>query len=137
MAKTVADKLGTPKKGSRSAVKQVRLNLVYVDFWSAVKFSFLLSLCWGIVTIVTSLLVYFVVLQTGVFDTVNSLLGDVAGGDISLTDYVNLPQVFMLALISAVLNTIVGTALGGVAALVYNMVVRVAGGFKLGFTSGN
>ena len=41
---TVAEKL--QRKSQRSApVKQVRLKLVYIDFWSAVKLSFLVAIC--------------------------------------------------------------------------------------------
>ena len=40
--------------------KQVRLKLVYIDFWSAVKLSFLIALCLGIVTIVATFLVFTV-----------------------------------------------------------------------------
>ena len=43
---SVAEKL--QKKSSRQpAVKQVRLKLVYIDFWSALKPSFLLAICRG------------------------------------------------------------------------------------------
>ena len=44
MSNTVADKLAK-KTRRKSPAKQVRLKLVYVDFWSAVKFSFLISIC--------------------------------------------------------------------------------------------
>ena len=37
---TVADKLAK-KSSHKTSAKQVRLRLVYVDFWSAVKLSFL------------------------------------------------------------------------------------------------
>ena len=44
---SVAEKL--QRKSQRApATKQVRLKLVYVDFWSALKLSFLISVCAGI-----------------------------------------------------------------------------------------
>jgi len=53
---SVAEKL--QRKSQRAtATKQVRLKLVYIDFWSAVKLSFLIALCLGIVTIVATFLV--------------------------------------------------------------------------------
>ena len=46
---SVADRL--QKKAPRpSSTKQVRLKLVYVDFWSVLKLSFLISVALGIVT---------------------------------------------------------------------------------------
>ena len=40
---TVADKLAK-KSSSKTSAKQVRLRLVYIDFWSAVKLSFLAAI---------------------------------------------------------------------------------------------
>ena len=59
MSNTVADRLAK-KTRKKAPAKQVRLKLVYVDFWSAVKFSFLVSMCLAIVGIVTAILVYVV-----------------------------------------------------------------------------
>ena len=42
---------------------------------------------------------------------------------------------FTFAVVVGVLNMIVGTAFGAVGALIYNLLVRVLGGFQLGFTS--
>lgn len=134
MSNTVADKLAR-KSRKKAPAKQVRLKLVYVDFWSAVKFSFMVSLCWAIVMIVATFFVYLVLLQTGVLDKLNEVFVDVVGGDINLTSFLGLPQVLGFSVIVGVLNTIVGTALGAIAALVYNLIVRVLGGFQLGFSS--
>ena len=52
---SVAEKL--QRKDQRStAAKQVRLKLVYLDFWSVVKLSFLIWLCLGIVLVVATVL---------------------------------------------------------------------------------
>ena len=50
---TVADKLAK-KSSHKTSAKQVRLRLVYVDFWSAVKLSFLAAIALAIVTVVAS-----------------------------------------------------------------------------------
>ena len=134
MSNTVADKLAR-KSRKKAPAKQVRLKLVYVDFWSAVKFSFMVSLCWAIVSIVATFLVYLVLLQTGVLEKLNEVFSDVVGGDLSLMSFLGLPQVLGFSVIVGILNTIVGTALGAIAALVYNLIVRVLGGFQLGFSS--
>lgn len=134
MSNTVADKLAR-KTRRKTPAKQVRLKLVYVDFWSAVKFSFMVSLCAAIVSVVVTVLLYFVLVQTGVLSQIDAVFTDVVGGDISLMSFLGLPQVLTFALIVAVLSTIVGTALGAIAALIYNLIVRVLGGFQLGFSS--
>ncbi|WP_053383092.1 DUF3566 domain-containing protein [Leucobacter celer] len=134
MSNTVADKLAK-KTRKKAPAKQVRLKLVYIDFWSAVKFSFLVSICLAIVSVVSTVLIYTVLMQTGVFAQVDALFMDIVGEDNSLMKVIGFPQVFGFAVVVGILNTIVGTALGAVASLVYNLLVRVLGGFQLGFTS--
>jgi hypothetical protein len=135
MSSTVAEKLA--KKSAKSpAAKQVRLKLVYIDFWSAVKLSFLLGLTLAIITIVVVYLVYTVLAQTGVFDEVNGLVQDIAGAEaFDLNTIISLPQVMGFAVVVAVLNTIVTTALGAIVALLYNLSVKITGGLLVGFTN--
>lgn len=134
MSSTVADKLAK-KTRKKAPSKQVRLKLVYLDFWSAVKYSFLISICLAIVSIVATILIYTVLMQTGVFGSVDKVFMDIVGDENSLSKYIGFPQVLGFAVVVAILNTIVGTALGAVSTLVYNLLVRVLGGFQLGFTS--
>lgn len=134
MNSTVAEQLER-KARAKVPAKQVRLKLVYVDFWSAVKFSFVLSVCMAVVWVVASVLIYLVLLQTGVLGQINGLIGDVAGGDINLLSIIGLPQVFGFAVVCGLINIVIGTALGAVAGVIYNLLVRALGGFQLGFTS--
>ncbi|NLA65568.1 MAG: DUF3566 domain-containing protein [Leucobacter sp.] len=134
MSNTVADKLA--KKSRRKApAKQVRLKLVYIDFWSAVKFSFLISLCAGIVVVVSMVLIYTVLLSTGVLAKVDELFMDIVSDQISILGMLSFGTVFGFAMVVGILNVIIGTAFGAVGALIYNLLVRVLGGFQLGFTS--
>ncbi|MGJ0205065.1 DUF3566 domain-containing protein [Leucobacter sp. gxy201] len=134
MSNTVADKLAK-KTRKKAPAKQVRLKLVFIDFWSAVKFSFLISICLAIVSVVSTILIYTVLMQTGVFGQVDSLFMDIVGDENSLMNIIGFPQVLGFAVVVAILNIIVGTVLGAISALVYNLLVRVLGGFQLGFTS--
>jgi len=133
---SVAEKLA--KKSSRAAsTKQVRLKLVYVDFWSALKLSFLISVVLGIVLVVVVFLVWSVIASTGIFDVVSQLFQDVAGegSDFQLDSIIGLPQVMGFTIIVALLNIVVLTALGAIAALLYNLTVRITGGLLVGFTN--
>ncbi|AZZ50082.1 hypothetical protein C5C31_12430 [Rathayibacter rathayi] len=135
MSSTVAEKLA--KKSAKSpAAKQVRLKLVYVDFWSAVKLSFLLGLALAIITIVVVYLVYTVLSQTGVLEKVSGLVQEVAGTEtFDLSTVLSLPQVMGFAIVVSVLNTIVTTALGAIVATLYNLSVKITGGLLVGFTN--
>ena len=130
---TVADKLAK-KSSHKTTAKQVRLRLVYIDFWSAVKLSFLAAIAIAIVTVVTFLLVYTVVNSTGLIDTVDEFFMSITDGS-SLTAFVGLPQVMAFAAVVAILNLIVVTVMGAVVAGIYNLAVKVTGGLLVGFTS--
>lgn len=130
---TVADKLAK-KSSSKTSAKQVRLRLVYVDFWSAVKLSFLAAVALAIVTVVATFLVYMVLQTTGMITRLNDLF-KAFDDNFTLSDYINLPQVMAFAAIVAILNLIVVTVLGAVVAGIYNLMVKVTGGLLVGFTS--
>ena len=130
---TVADKLAK-KSSSKTSAKQVRLRLVYVDFWSAVKLSFLASVALAIVTIVATFLVYMVRQTTNMLTKLDDLL-KAFDDNFTLSAYVGLPQVMSFAAIVAILNLIVFTVLGAVIAGIYNLMVKVTGGLLVGFTS--
>ena len=130
---TVADKLAK-KSSSKTSAKQVRLRLVYVDCWSAVKLSFLAAVALAIVTVVATFLVYMVLQTTGMITRLDDLF-KAFDGNFTLSDYINLPQVMAFAAIVAILNLIVVTVLGAVVAGIYNLMVKVTGGLLVGFTS--
>ena len=130
---TVADKLAK-KSSSKTSAKQVRLRLVYVDFWSAVKLSFLAAVALAIVTVVATFLVYMVLQTTGMITRLDDLF-KAFDGNFTLSDYINLPQVMAFAAIVAILNLIVVTVLGAVVAGIYNLMVKVTGGLLVGATS--
>ncbi len=130
---TVADKLAK-KSSSKTSAKQVRLRLVYVDFWSAVKLSFLAAVALAIVTIVSSFLIYMVLKSTTMLDKLDELF-KAFDESFVLSSYVGLPQVMAFAAVVAILNLVVVTVLGAVVAGIYNLMVKVTGGLLVGFTS--
>lgn len=131
---TVADKLA--KKSTRkTSGKQVRLRLVYVDFWSAVKLSFLGAVALAIVTMVSFFLIYLVLQATNVLTQADEFVHAFTDGSISLASIIGLPQVMAFAAVISILNLIVITVLGAVVAGIYNLAVKVTGGLLVGFTS--
>ncbi len=130
---TVADKLAK-KSSSKTSAKQVRLRLVYVDFWSAVKLSFLAAVALAIVTVVASFLVYMVLSTTGLIGKLDDLFR-AFDDNFKLSDVINLAQVMAFSSVVAILNLIVITVLGAVVAGIYNLMVKVTGGLLVGFTS--
>ncbi|HEX7834805.1 MAG TPA: DUF3566 domain-containing protein [Pseudolysinimonas sp.] len=130
---SVAEKLQR-KEQRRVATKQVRLKLVYVDFWSVVKLSFLFWLCLGIALIVSSVLVWIVLNSTGIFTKLDDTLQEILADEtFHVANSFGLIQIGVFALVVALLNTVVGTVLGAIAALLYNLSVRFTGGLLVGF----
>ncbi|MGK3951959.1 DUF3566 domain-containing protein [Microbacterium sp. I2] len=131
---TVADKLAK-KSSSKTSAKQVRLRLVYIDFWSAVKLSFLGAIAIAVVTVVSFIVVYLVVQTTGLIAEADKFFGSFTDGSILLSDFVSFPQVLAFSAVVAILNLVVFTVLGAVVAGIYNLAVKVTGGLLVGFTS--
>ncbi|MGB4136001.1 MAG: DUF3566 domain-containing protein [Microbacterium sp.] len=131
---TVADKLA--KKSTRkTGGKQVRLRLVYVDFWSAVKLSFLGAVALAIVTMVSFFLIYMVLQATNIIAKADDILAAFTDGKFPLSELIGLPQVMAFAAVVSILNLIVFTVLGAVVAGIYNLAVKVTGGLLVGFMS--
>lgn len=130
---SVAEKL--QRKDQRStAAKQVRLKLVYLDFWSVVKLSFLIWVCLGIVLVVATVLIWIVLFSTGVFGKLDTAFQDILSDpNFSIAGSFGLPQVGLFALVVGILNVVVGTVLAAIASLLYNLSVRFTGGLLVGF----
>jgi len=132
---SVAERL--QKKAKRpSGTKQVRLKLVYIDFWSVVKLAFLISVAIGIITVVATFLIWAILNQTGIFDDLDALLRDILGdSSFSIQDTFNVGQIMLFSIVVAILNVVVGTVLGAIIAVLYNLSVRITGGLLVGFTN--
>jgi hypothetical protein len=132
---SVAEKLQR-KSQKAAATKQVRLKLVYVDVWSAVKLSFLIALALGVVLVVATVLIWIVLDTTGIFGSIDGLLREILNDNsFSVTATVSLGTVLLFSIIAALLNLVIGTALGAITALLYNFSVRITGGLLVGFTN--
>jgi hypothetical protein len=129
----MSDKL---QRKSRTPSKQVRLRLVHIDFWSAVKLSFLVALCGAIVLVVATFFIWLVMQSIGIIADLDAVFSDVLGEDaLSLTSIFSLSQVMFFASIVGLLNVVGGTAIGSIGALLYNLSVKVTGGLLVGFTN--
>ena len=132
--KRISSKIPKPNKGIE--LKQVRLKLVYIDFFSALKLSFLLGLAQAIVVIVASFLLYMVFVQTGIFDRANTVAGQVLGGNqFNIKDVVSVGSVLGFSALVAGINLVIITVLGAVCAVIYNAAAKIVGGLSVGFTN--
>ena len=117
------------RKASRSdsAAKHVNLKLVKINFWSAVRFAFVLSVALGIGLVIAITLAFLIMNAAGFGNLLKTYL------DMEIT----LPAVLSIALGIAVFMILVGTILAGVWAAIFNIVARIIGGVSVGFTNNN
>ncbi|WP_072314735.1 DUF3566 domain-containing protein [Agrococcus sp. Marseille-P2731] len=133
---SIAEKLQSKAPRRSGSNKQVRLRLVHIDFWSAMKVAAILGLVLGVVQLVVVFVMWTLLQVVGLFDKVDEVLRDIlANPDFAITSMLSLPQVMMFTLLVAVLNFVVITVMGAVIAVLYNLSVRVTGGLQVGFAN--
>jgi len=122
---------GKPRARSRRA----RLRLVHLDPWSVMKTSFLLSVAFGIVTVVAVAVVWSVLDAAGVWDSINSTVSDVVGGESAATfdvqDYVGTSRVLGFTMVVAVIDVVLITAIATLSAFLYNLSAALLGGVEV------
>jgi hypothetical protein len=115
--------------------RRARLRLVHLDPWSVMKTSFLLSIAFGIVTVVAVAVVMSVLGAAGVWDSINKTVGDVLGGDAAQTfdvqDYVGTSRVLGFTMIVAVVDVVLITAIATLGAFLYNLAAALLGGIEV------
>ena len=128
---------GLVRPAPKAKVRRARLLVSKVDPWSVLKMSFLLSVALGIVTVVAAIVLWTVLDLTGIFDQVDSLLGTLAGsesGGFELKKVASLGQVASFAVIIAVINVVLLTALSMLSAVLYNIAATLVGGIGVTLT---
>ena len=120
----------------RSGGKQVRLRLVWIDFWSALKLSAIVGVIAGIVLVVVAFVLWSLLNVLGLFGRIDETLADILGdSSFTVMSFVSLPQVLLFTVVVALLNFVVITVLGAVFATLYNLSVRFTGGLLVGFAN--
>jgi hypothetical protein len=124
------------RKSSVATAKQVRLNLVYIDLWSAVKVSAMVALAISVAVFLTVILSWFLLSSVGVIGALEGVIGDILGdGGGGILALLQLEQVIVLAGVGALINVLSLTVLGSVGAVLYNAIARFTGGLTVGFTN--
>jgi hypothetical protein len=128
---------GLPKGKPKEPKKLVRLNLQAIDILSAVKVGFFVGLALSIATVVGFWLMWQVLNNSGVLNSVGGLLSSVLGeeSDFSLERELSFANVMNMAFIAAGLNLVITTALFGVYAAIFNLIAKMVGGVRLTFSN--
>jgi hypothetical protein len=129
-----ASRSGAPVARARGT-RRARLRLVHVDPWSIMKTAFLLSIAFGIVTVVAVAVVWSVLGAAGVWDSINRTVTDVLGSQSStqfdVRDYVGTSRVLGFTMIVAVVDVVLITAIATLGAFLYNLAAALLGGLEV------
>lgn len=113
----------------------VRLRLVYVDWVSTMKISFLVGVVQAVVIVVATAILHVILVQTGLFSAANAIIGSVVGGGgFDVNTVLSFGQTVLFAAVIGILNLVVITVLGSIGAIIYNVIAKMTGGIKVGFT---
>jgi Transmembrane domain of unknown function (DUF3566) len=121
--------------GRPRGTRRARLRLVHLDPWSVMKTAFLLSIAIGIVFVVAVAVVWSVLGAAGVWDSINKTVSDLVGGDsassFDVQNYVGTSRALGFAMIVAVVDVVLITALATLGAFLYNLAAALLGGIEV------
>jgi hypothetical protein len=117
----------------RRQARRARLRLTRIDPWSVMKTAFLLSIAFGVVTVISVMVVWSVLGAAGVWDSINATIGNVLGSTstFDVTDYASTSRVVGFTLLVSVIDVVLLTAIATLAAFIYNMAAALLGGIEV------
>ena len=134
----VGGAVGMPGGDRPAAPRRVKLSVSRVDPWSVMKLSFLLSVALGIAAVVMIAVLWTILSSMGVFAdmnrTVEGVLNTTNGAKFDLMDYIGLGRVVSLAIVIAVIDVILMTAISTLGAFLYNVCSSLVGGLQITLT---
>jgi len=105
------------------------------------KTSFLLSIAFGIVTVVSVLMVWTVLDRAGVWESINATVTDIVGEDsaseFDIENYIGTSRVLGFTMLVAAIDVIILTAVATLTAFLYNMSAALLGGVEVTLAEDN
>ena len=133
VAKTTKAPARTPRRA--------RLRLTRLDPWSVMKTSFLLSIAFAVVTVVSVAMVWQVLGAAGVWDSINSTIQEGIGGEdvasFRIEDYLGTSRVLGFTMLVAAIDVVLITAAATLLAFLYNMSAALLGGIEITLAEDN
>ncbi|MCL2849332.1 MAG: DUF3566 domain-containing protein [Micrococcales bacterium] len=121
---------------STTGPRRVRLVIARVDPWSAMKLSFLMSFALGIMSVVSAATMWVALDGLQVFSKIEEIVAQVASADgaAAVMGYFGFGKVIASAMLIGVVDVFLITALGTIAAFLYNIVAALVGGLHVSVT---
>lgn len=134
--KSLADRTSRPAVGESRDVRprSARLRLVHLDPWSVMRTTFLLSIVFGIATVVAVFMVWLILSGAGVWTSINHSVRQTVGSTTTvpfdITNYIGLGRVVGFTMLAAVIDAILFTAIATLSAFLYNLSANLLGGIE-------
>ena len=101
------------------------------------KTALLLSIAFGIVTIVAVAIVMSVLGAAGVWDSLNSTIQTVMGNDFRIQDYLGTGRVLGFTMLVSAIDVVLLTAIATLTAFLYNLAATLLGGVEVTLAEDN
>ena len=135
------EKRAPRRAGQPKPPRRARLRLTRIDPWSVMTTSFLLSIALGIVLVVSVFMVMTVLSAAGVWESINTtvqnILGGDSAGDFDVTNYIGTSRVLGFTMLVAVIDVVLLTAIATLGAFLYNMAAALLGGIEVTLAEDN
>ena len=122
---------------ARPGTKRSRLRVSYINPLSVVKTTFIISLAFGLASIVALVMLWFVAELSGTINSATGLLSDIfgsGGAGFNIVSLLSLPRVIFIGSIFTVFQVVTWTLLSGIIAIIYNMFAEYVGGWEVTLT---
>ena len=136
LAKIATPRADRPALGAPRDVRArtARLRLVHLDPWSVMRTTFLLSIVFGIATVVAVFMIWLILSGAGVWTSINHSVRETVGGTTTvpfdITNYIGLGRVVGFTMLAAVIDAILFTAIATLCAFLYNLSANLLGGIE-------
>jgi hypothetical protein len=123
----------TPRPKDRQS-RKARLRVARVDPWSVMKTALLFGVASLIMLVVATFLVFLVIDQTGLYQTINegvTLIFSSGDKPFDVETYINTQRAVGVAALVGVLDVVIITALATIFAALYNLAANVMGGIEI------
>lgn len=127
---------GQPQGAKRPVgIRQIHMTVSKIDPLSALKLGFLVSVAIGLMVVVAMMLVWFLLDGMHVFSQINTLLSTLGSQQLlQVAEYLEFGRWMSFAVIVAILDIVLLTALSAVGAVIYNLIASLVGGVKINVT---